>query len=177
MEDKLLGLFCSATDWTTLGHSKSICKVPHRKIPRPGLMMGGAGDILETFLSPLRSCPTYPGLYGRIQGPVAVEPLHSDMGNATPMVLTVLSGLHPVPLPSVWKRKKQIWQLSCQSSSCQVGGRGNQCSQISSLEEPSIGGMLFNNYIFLLPVTRSGLSFCWRSFSYGQRPDHRKDLV
>lgn len=85
--------------------------VPHRKTPRPGLMAGGAGDILETFLSALRSCPTCLGLYGRTQRPVAVEPLYSDMGNAMPTVLTVLSGLHPAPLPSVWKGKKLIWQV------------------------------------------------------------------
>ena len=110
MEEKRLGLFCSATDWTMLSCSESIYMVPLRKIPRPGLLAGGAGDILETFLSPLKSCPTCLGLYGRTQRPVAVDPLCSDIGNATPTVLTVLSGLYPVPLPSVWKGKKQIWQ-------------------------------------------------------------------
>lgn len=36
-------------------------------------------------------------------------------------------------------------KLSCQSSACQVGSRGNQSSQISSLEEPSVKGKLSNN--------------------------------
>lgn len=82
-----------------------------RKIPRPGLMAGGAGRILGIFLTPLRSCPTCLELYRRAQRPAAVEPLHLDMGSAMPIVPTVLSGLHAVPLPSVWKRKKQIWQV------------------------------------------------------------------
>lgn len=111
MEEKPLGLFCTATDWNMLGCSESIYVVPRRKIPRPGLRVEWTGDILETFLSPLRSYPTCLGLYGRTQRPVAVEPLCLDMGNAMPMVLTVLSGLHPAPLPSVWKGKKQIWQV------------------------------------------------------------------
>lgn len=111
MEDRPLGLFCSAAGWTMLSCSESIYMVPHRKIPRPGLMAREAVDILETFFSPLRSCPTCLGLYGRTQRPVAVEPLHSNLGNAMLIFLTVLSGLHPAPLPSVWRRKNQIWQV------------------------------------------------------------------
>lgn len=82
-----------------------------RKILRPGLVARGAGHILEIFLTPLRSCPTCLGLYRRTQRPADVEPLHLDIGSSMPIFPTVLSGLHPAPLPSVWKRKKQIWQV------------------------------------------------------------------
>lgn len=56
-----------------------------RRIPRPGLVAGGAGHILEIFLAPLRSCPTCLGLYRRTQRPADVEPLHLDMGSAMPI--------------------------------------------------------------------------------------------
>lgn len=138
-------------------------------------MVGGAGDILETFLSPLRSCPTCLGLYGRTQRPVAVEPLHSDMGNAMPMILTVLTGLHPAPLPSVWKGKKQIWQVVLSVIFLPSGRQREPMLPNFFIGRAQHGREAVQQ--LHLPAARSGLSFCWQSFSYGQRPDHRKDPV
>lgn len=50
MEEKPLGLFCSATDWTMLGCSESTNVVPYRKVLRPGLMVGGAGFLSDPVL-------------------------------------------------------------------------------------------------------------------------------
>lgn len=43
------------------------------------------------------------------------------------------------------KARSKEGKLSCQSSACQGGGRGNQSSQTSSLEEPSVRGKLSHN--------------------------------
>lgn len=94
-----------------------------------------------------------------------------------PMVLTALSGLQPAPLPSVWKGKKQIWQVVLSVIFLPSGRQREPMLPNFFTGRASMGGKLSNNYVFLLPVTRSGLSFCWQSFSYGRRPDHRKDLV
>lgn len=176
MEQKPLGPFCSATDWEMLS-SKRIHMVPHRKIPRPGVTTGGAGDTVQTFLFPLRSCPTCLGLHGRTQRPIVVEPLCSDKCNPLPTVLRSSADCTLCLCLQFGRGRGKEGKLSCQSSACQVGGRWNQSSQISSLEEPSVRGKLSNNLHLSDAVTRSWFSFCWQSFSYGQRPDHRKDLV
>lgn len=108
-------------------------------------MTGGAGNTVQTFLSPLRSCPMCLGLHGRTQRPAAVEPLCSDMGNPMPTVLTVLSGSHPAPLPPVWKGKKQRGQAVL-SVICQPSGRQREPKLPNFFtEEPSMTGKLSNN--------------------------------
>lgn len=104
-------LFYSATDRTMLCWPETTYMVPQKNNQASSDSWRGclwAGDMLETFSSPLKSCPSCLELYGRTQRLDTVEPLCHDMGNALPTALTVLSGLHPVPLPSGWKRKKQI---------------------------------------------------------------------
>lgn len=175
MEEKPLGPFYSATDWAMLS-SKRIYMVPHRKIPWPDVTTGEAGDTVQTFLFSLRSCPTCLGLHGRTQSHLLLSlyvqtwatPAHSSESSADRTLrLCLQSG----------RGRGKEGKLSCQSSACQVGGRWNQSSQISSLEEPSVRGKLSNNLHLSDAVTRSWFSFCWQSFSYGQRPDHRKDPV
>lgn len=88
--------------------SKRICVVPHRKIPSPGVTTEGSRDMCRHSCLLSDPVPHVWGYMGEPKGQMLLSlSLCFDMGNPMPTALTVLSGSHPAPLPSVWKDKKQ----------------------------------------------------------------------
>lgn len=179
MEEKPLGPFCSATDWTVPSCSKRIYMIPHRKMPSPGVTTGGAGDTVQTLLSPLRSCPTCLGLHGRTQRPLAVEPFFM-FGHGQPHAHSSDSPQWITPCASAFSLEGE----DAKRSSCPVShlpakweAEGTKASKYLHWKSPVREGSCPITYTFLIPVTRSWFSFCWQSFSYGQRPNRRKDPV